>query len=203
MAEANGSPPPGGDETRAPTIIGVYSTMTAVSLTCVAARLYTRLRLLRSPGWDDAVIVISMVSTITLLTFSGNVLIRLGHCLCQPCSGMLWYKIWFGQAHVLFDQGRGLASIQMELCCRSMGHHGSRYTETGYRAIPTENCGQSQTPKNVIPLHHYLCEHHIFRHRCGDFVSTMQSALLIMGPKCPSYLLEPKRPVRSKLLYWG
>ena len=50
MAEAAGLPPAGGDETRAPTIIGVYCTLTAISIACVAARLYTRFRLLRSPG---------------------------------------------------------------------------------------------------------------------------------------------------------
>lgn len=61
MAEAAGSPPPGGDVTRAPTIIGVYCALTSVSITCVAARLYTRFHLLRSPGKDDAVIVLSMV----------------------------------------------------------------------------------------------------------------------------------------------
>lgn len=63
MAEAALSPPVGGDKTRAPTIIGLYSALTSVSLACVAARLYTRFRLLRSPGLDDAVILISMVST--------------------------------------------------------------------------------------------------------------------------------------------
>jgi len=62
MAEAAGLPPAGGDETRAPTIIGVYCTLTTISIACVAARLYTRFRLLRSPGPDDAVIVVSMVS---------------------------------------------------------------------------------------------------------------------------------------------
>lgn len=60
MAEATGPAPVGGDQTRAPMIIGVYSAMTGLSILCVAARLYTRFRLIRSPGMDDAVIVLSM-----------------------------------------------------------------------------------------------------------------------------------------------
>ena len=61
MAEAAGPAPIGGDQTRAPMIIGVYSALTSLSILCVAARLYTRFRLIRSPGTDDAVIVLSMV----------------------------------------------------------------------------------------------------------------------------------------------
>lgn len=61
MAEVAGPAPEGGDETRAPTMIGVYSAMTGLAMLCVAARLYTRFRLLRSPGKDDVVIVLSMV----------------------------------------------------------------------------------------------------------------------------------------------
>ncbi len=64
MAEFAGPAPIGGDATRAPTIIGVYCAMTSLSILCTAARLYTRFRLVRSPGMDDAVIVLSLVCTL-------------------------------------------------------------------------------------------------------------------------------------------
>lgn len=74
MATSAGPAPVGGDQTRAPTIIGVYSVMTSLSIICVAARLYTRFRLTRNPGMDDAVIVLSMVCiTSTYLQLLGPV----------------------------------------------------------------------------------------------------------------------------------
>lgn len=46
---------------RAPTIIGMFAAMTALSILCAAARIYTRFRLLRTPGMDDLVIILSVV----------------------------------------------------------------------------------------------------------------------------------------------
>lgn len=51
-------------ENKAPTIIGVFAAMTALSILCAAARIYTRFRLLRTPGMDDLVIVLSVVGTL-------------------------------------------------------------------------------------------------------------------------------------------
>ena len=62
MTEPPGPPHEGGGgEDRAPTILGVFASLTTVSILCVVARLYTRFRLLRAPGADDAVILISIV----------------------------------------------------------------------------------------------------------------------------------------------
>ena len=61
MADSLAPPPPGGDATRAPTLIGVFAAMIVLSVLCAAARIYTRFHLLRLPGVDDAVIVFSIV----------------------------------------------------------------------------------------------------------------------------------------------
>lgn len=65
MTAPLGPAPTQGDVTRAPTLIGVFGAMTTVSILCVAARFYTRLRLLRMLAMDDAVIVFSIVCSIS------------------------------------------------------------------------------------------------------------------------------------------
>ena len=72
MADSLGPPPPGGDATRAPTMIGVFGAMTLLSILCAAARIYTRVRLLRLPGMDDAVIVFTIVGVLHLKQASLN-----------------------------------------------------------------------------------------------------------------------------------
>ena len=42
-------------------MIGVFGAMTLLSILCAAARIYTRVRLLRMPGMNDAVIVFTTV----------------------------------------------------------------------------------------------------------------------------------------------
>lgn len=49
------------DENRGPMTLGVITAMTVVALFCLLARLYTRFRLLKAPGWDDLVLVLTMV----------------------------------------------------------------------------------------------------------------------------------------------
>ena len=61
MASPHELLPMGHAGNRAPTIIGVFAAMTALSILCVAARIYTRFRLLRTPGMDDLVIILSVV----------------------------------------------------------------------------------------------------------------------------------------------
>lgn len=61
MAEPLGPPPAGGDETKAPELVAVFWVLKTISILCVAARLFTRIRLLRSAGLDNVVIVISLV----------------------------------------------------------------------------------------------------------------------------------------------
>jgi len=54
-------PPPGGDQNRAPLLNAVEWTLTSLSIVFVGCRLFTRLRIVRSPGLDDVFIIISIV----------------------------------------------------------------------------------------------------------------------------------------------
>ena len=76
MADSLGPPPPGGDATRAPTMIGVFGAMTLLSILCAAARIYTRVRLLRMPGMDDAVIFFTIVGILQPKQASPNAYVR-------------------------------------------------------------------------------------------------------------------------------
>ena len=64
MSDSLGPPPKGGDVNRAPLMLGVTGALGLVSVSCAAARLYTRIRLLRAPGFDDAVILFCAVSDV-------------------------------------------------------------------------------------------------------------------------------------------
>lgn len=60
-------------EDRRPTILGVFWVLSAIATTCTFARLYTRFRLIRAPGWDDAVVGFSMLIVLIhlcLLTYT-------------------------------------------------------------------------------------------------------------------------------------
>lgn len=52
---------PGRDETRAPQLAGSTLTVTILALVIVLVRLYTRLKVSRSVGWDDYTILAAMV----------------------------------------------------------------------------------------------------------------------------------------------
>ncbi|PYI06301.1 hypothetical protein BO78DRAFT_418709 [Aspergillus sclerotiicarbonarius CBS 121057] len=49
-------------QTKGPRILAVFWTMTSLALLLVAARLFIRIKVLRSPGADDWLIAASMVS---------------------------------------------------------------------------------------------------------------------------------------------
>ena len=55
-------PPPGGDKDRGYVIIIVTSVMVALSSMVVALRVYTRIRIVRSFGLDDYVLLLAWVS---------------------------------------------------------------------------------------------------------------------------------------------
>lgn len=44
-------------------LIGVMGTFCLLALVTVTARLYTRIHLVRAPGWDDYVMALAMVSS--------------------------------------------------------------------------------------------------------------------------------------------
>ncbi|KAL9004182.1 MAG: hypothetical protein Q9188_002997 [Gyalolechia gomerana] len=52
-------------EDRRPTLLGVFWVLAALATACTTARLYTRLRLVKSPGWDDALIVLIHLCLLT------------------------------------------------------------------------------------------------------------------------------------------
>ena len=122
MAETGGQAPPGGDETRAPIIIGVLCGMTTLSLASGGVRLYTRFRLLRSPGWDDAVIVLSLVWIVFLVFESFIDLTASDTPNHIRGPGVLRYRFWVWKAYILSVPGRDLTRLKMELYRGSVGH---------------------------------------------------------------------------------
>lgn len=56
---------------KGPTLVGVLWMETVICLVVLGLRVYTRMRILRNPGWDDLLLVITWV-----------------RCpfLCKPCS---------------------------------------------------------------------------------------------------------------------
>ena len=64
MSDSLGPPPLGGDVNRAPLMLGVTGALGLVSVLCATARVYTRIRLLRAPGIDDAIILFCAVSNV-------------------------------------------------------------------------------------------------------------------------------------------
>lgn len=54
-------PPKGGDHEKAPMLRCVLGSHVAVATIVVALRLFTRLRLTRSPGWDDWIMLATFV----------------------------------------------------------------------------------------------------------------------------------------------
>ncbi len=54
-------PFPPAHETRAPQLIAVTVTVTVLAVISVAARLYVRVKISRSVGWDDYTILAAMV----------------------------------------------------------------------------------------------------------------------------------------------
>ena len=59
MANLDGLPP---DTDAAPAIYTVLSVLLFLSILCVALRIYLRLSVLHSFGWDDGLIIAAMVS---------------------------------------------------------------------------------------------------------------------------------------------
>lgn len=57
----NRGPPPGGDHDRGPEMLAVIWTFTTLALAVVSLKLYTRFRILREPGFDDAFTAVSVV----------------------------------------------------------------------------------------------------------------------------------------------
>lgn len=63
MSEAaSGPPPPSGDSNSGPAVVAVTATLLAIGILCVLVRCYVRLVMSRNFGWDDAAIVLTLVS---------------------------------------------------------------------------------------------------------------------------------------------
>ncbi len=57
-----GDPPAGGDQNHAPMLRAVLSSELAIATIVMALRFFTRLRLTRSPGMDDWIMLATFVS---------------------------------------------------------------------------------------------------------------------------------------------
>ncbi|KAL6721666.1 hypothetical protein ACLMJK_000770 [Lecanora helva] len=69
MAEPMGPPPAGGDESRIPLIVGFLTATTILSFLCVTTRVFTRVKIQRDPGFDDALIVFAEILQIINYAF--------------------------------------------------------------------------------------------------------------------------------------
>ena len=69
------SPPPGGDQNKAPMLAAVMWSEATIAIVVVILRMYTRARLVRKVGWDDWIMLFTLVRAIP--------------CLTQPELGML------------------------------------------------------------------------------------------------------------------
>lgn len=75
----------------------------------------------------------------------------LGDCLSQLRLGMLRYQIGIRKTRLLSVQREDLTGDQMELCCRSVRHYGSRCPEGSHCTLLKEDCGKSQAcPDDVL-----------------------------------------------------
>jgi hypothetical protein len=57
MSDLGFPKPPEGDVTRGPSILAVLNTTTIIALFFIATRLYTRIVVVRTVGWDDYTLV--------------------------------------------------------------------------------------------------------------------------------------------------
>ena len=56
-------PPPGGDQNKAPMLRAVLSSELSLATVVVGLRLFTRLKLIHSPGMDDWIMLATFVSS--------------------------------------------------------------------------------------------------------------------------------------------
>lgn len=79
-------------ESNLPRILGITGTIHGIALICVGLRVYARMRLLRTPGPDDAAIVVASVGSaptphqVTVHTNRGQIL-ALGGYICFVLQG--------------------------------------------------------------------------------------------------------------------
>ncbi len=97
----------------------------------------------------------------------------LGDCLSQLRPGMLRYQMGIRKTHLLSVQRGDLTGDQMELCCRSVRHYGSRCPEASHCTLLKEDCGKSQASPDDVPILHHLREHRTLRYRCRDTLPTV------------------------------
>ena len=134
---AAGSP----TDNRGPALLGVTSTFTALSAVAVGLRLFVRLLILKSPGLDDASIVLSLVSLelglgCSLLMFAG------AHYRCSNILGVV-YTTWVRAKRVFPFIGANSWGNQMELGRdRRLLHQFNLQQDLNRPVLPT-NFGQS------------------------------------------------------------
>ena len=77
---------------KVPLYLGIQMTLTAIMVTVVALRIYTRIFLVRALGWDDAWVLMASVSCIGLMTM--HILSEFAHpnllaYFFLPCSDIV------------------------------------------------------------------------------------------------------------------
>lgn len=55
--------PPGGDINKGPLVLALAIVSTSLALLAVGTRIFVRVKIVRSVGWDDYAIVVAVVST--------------------------------------------------------------------------------------------------------------------------------------------
>lgn len=114
------APPPkpplpiGGDQNRAHKLLGASWTLFAISACLVIARMYTRIVIQHNVGWDDWMILFTLVGA-NLMRRDELLIMYLGICAsnycfvhCVRCSRRL-------STHLLFESSREDARHQIQL----------------------------------------------------------------------------------------
>ena len=88
-----GNAPPGGDQNKAPMLRTVISVELSITAMIILMRFYTRIKIVRNPGWDDWIMLATFVS------FRRRILpSRLGMYFDLPC------RFWQSSAHRLISR---------------------------------------------------------------------------------------------------
>jgi hypothetical protein len=107
------------------TVVVVVHTFNTTALICVGLRLWTRLRIVQQPGWDDLTIAGAMVfTTLASVCITQEVRYGLGrHAASLSADELTNYLRWFWMSIWSYYVGLGLAKLSIVLqCLRVFGH---------------------------------------------------------------------------------
>lgn len=203
MSDSLGPPPKGGDANRAPTMLGVFGALGLLSVLCAAARIYTRIRLLRVPGVDDAVILFCAVSRVLCFSREGA---NVSTCLDTGCHG-LWdigqsYNVRPREARVLLDHREFSTQYQMGLYQCSIWYYERRATQTCRCHLFIQGCGTYQALSDWSTLLFRCHPDHIIRRVSHLAFRTMLPTIRLLEAKHSALMLEFYHFGKLLLLRW-